>query len=185
MWVFSHFLGVDLKRNTKNPCCLFVFFGKHHIDLLYSSVAKRFSVLLIGKQTAQGSFHNFISICLHLHFSLSVLLSLAVFLSAFIKLAWLSPARQIPPSIWKDTHLPCSQIPAMFSGNITLLLKSSHGRGRSFFFRAKRYKLFKKQTPKWQSPVGFYLHERKTHSVSEWETWETVDVLWIFVWRIE
>jgi len=83
MCVISHILGVDLKRNTKTPCCLFVCFGKHHIDVLYSSVAKPFSVLLIGKQTVQGSFHNSIAICLHLHFfpSISVLLSLAVFLS--------------------------------------------------------------------------------------------------------
>lgn len=94
MCVFSHILGVDLKRNTKNPCCLFVCFGKHHIDVLYSSVAKRFSVLLIGKQTAQGSFHNFIAICLHLHFFLSLCFAFSHCLSLCLQKIGMAASRE-------------------------------------------------------------------------------------------
>lgn len=186
MCVFTHF-RCRLKKKHKKPL-LFVCLLQQtsHRRALFLSGE---TILCTSNRQTNGTgllsqFYRYL-FTFALFFSLSVLLSLTVFLSAFIKLAWLSPARQIPPSLWKDTHLPCSQIPAMFSGNITLLLKSSHGMGRSFSFRAKCYKLFKRQTPKWQSPVALYLHERKTHSMSEWETWERVDVLWIFVWDLK
>lgn len=75
------------KTISQKNNCLFVCLSKRYIDVFYSSVAKWFSVLLNGKQTAQLSFHNS-SLFVYIYTSLSLFCCLSPTLSSTLALCF-------------------------------------------------------------------------------------------------